>query len=460
MRRKPLVVAIDRVLGRRQLVWAGLRGDDAFGLADLPQLDSSYSILAASSQRPGFEGIAYEELSDIRVDLEAWDIQDHLRTEAGASFRLALLDRLKAPSALVAYRPSQFLSAVQFSRQQTCLNLGMFGGHQAAFEHKPWMESSLASIGVPRVPWTYIADEDQEDARAMARKGPVMLRRSRTSGGAGLVRVDDVTQLVAAWPRAEEAFVSVTPYLEDVLPVNIGATAWEGGVTIHPPSVQLVGLPSCVVRPFGYCGNDFGLARNLDPAILDQIEHSVEAIGNWLRQHGYRGTFGVDFLVHDGQALFMEVNPRFQGSSRSSALLVREIDEGCLFLEHIAALLGLDAPKTRSLREITSSVTPLTHVVVHWTGNESRRVDSQGFVESVLRHDATAEIDVVARKSLVMDPGGVVARVTVRDSLTATGFDLDKKWLAVIDEWHAAQHPSTTPTRDVDWTTATPDGQS
>lgn len=441
MQRERLLRAVDRCLGPRRLVWSGLRADDACGLTDLPQMDSSYSILAASPHQSEWDGLAYETLSGTRVDLEAWDIQDHLRSDAGTSFRRALLDRLSKPSALVAYRPSQFLSAVHFARQATCLNLGLFGGHQAAFEHKPWIETSLASIGIPRVPWVYIADEDQERARVMVQERPVMLRRSRTSGGAGLVRVDDVTQLVAAWPRAEESFVSVAPYLEGALPVNIGATAWEGGVTIQHPSVQLVGLPSCVVRPFGYCGNDFGLARNIDLAVLNQIEHRVVAIGDWLRQHGYRGTFGVDFLVHDGQALFMEVNPRFQGSSHSSALLAREAGEGCLFLEHVAARLGLDAPPARSLREITSMVTPLAHVVVHWTGNESRSIDSRGFVDSALRHDASALVDVVVQPSLVTDPGGVVGRVTVRGALTTTGFDLDKEWLAVIDDWHAAQRP-------------------
>ncbi|HZL05477.1 MAG TPA: ATP-grasp domain-containing protein, partial [Coriobacteriia bacterium] len=370
---------------------------------------------------------------------EVWDIQDYLRTEAGATFRCALLDRLSEDSALLAYRPSQFLSAVAFARGGTCLNLSMFGGHQAAFEHKPWVETAVASMRLPRVPWTYVAEEDQSKVREQLRTGPLMVRRSRTSGGEGLVRVESTSELATSWPRGPEGLVSVAPFLEGALPVNVGAVAWEDGVTLHHPSIQLVGLPSCVSRPFGYCGNDFARTKDLDGTVLDEIERSTVAIGDWLRSHGYRGAYGVDYVIHDGHALFMEVNPRFQGSSHASAMLDQRADDPCVFVEHMAAMLGFDAPRSRRLRDLVGTAEPLAHVVVHWTGFGAQQVCAPDLVRAAAMFDAGADVDVAADPAVILHPGAVVARITTRATLTTTGFDLDAGWLRIIEDWNAAQ---------------------
>ena len=243
MNRAVLLRQVSAKLGNRRLVWAGIRGDDAEPLADLPQFEAAYTIINPYSRRLSVEGVAYEDLTGVRVDLEAWDIDDHLGAVETATFRRAMLQALAAPSALLPYRPSSFLSAIWFARRGRCLNLGLFGGHQAAFEHKPWVETSIAGLGVPTIPWTYIADEEQLRTEEMLRHGAVMLRRSRTSGGEGIVRVDDAGQVRAQWPHVAEAFVSVAPFIEGGLPINVGATVWHDGVTVHYPSIQLIGIP-------------------------------------------------------------------------------------------------------------------------------------------------------------------------------------------------------------------------
>ena len=71
-----------------------------------------------------------------------------------------------------------------------------------------------------------------------------MLRRSRTTGGVGLVRVNDPEDLQRLWPTEDEAFVSVARYIEGGLPLNVGGVVWPDGVTVHRASVQLIGVPS------------------------------------------------------------------------------------------------------------------------------------------------------------------------------------------------------------------------
>ena len=285
-----------------------------------------------------------------------------LDTAAAHEFRESLLRDLAQPSALLPYRPSGFLSAIAFARRDSCLNLGLFGAHQAVFEHKPWVEMMVADLGIPHLAWTYVADEEMTTARQMLSDGPIMLRTSRSSGGAGIVRVDDPDEVVGHWPRQSDAFASVSRFLEGAVPVNIAATVWHDGVTLCHPSVQLVGIPECTTRPFGYCGNDFGLARDLDDATWVSVEASVIAIGRWLRGYGYLGTFGVDFIVHDGVPLFTEVNPRFQGSTHASSQISREAGESCVVLITLPLgsgmrchLVGRYASSSRTCRSLPTS---------------------------------------------------------------------------------------------------------
>lgn len=428
-------------LGDRQLVWAGIRGDDIEPLADVPQLSASFSIVSAYDQYAGVQGVAYENLTGIRVDPEVWDIDEHPDDEATREFRHGLLRALSSPSALLPYRPSQFLSAAYFARRDRCLNLGLSGAHQAGFEHKPWVESEVADLGIPHVPWLYVSDEEQLSTRTLADAGPLVLRRSRTSGGEGFLRVDSLGELMEHWPKLDEAFVSVAPFLDGGIPVNVGATVWRDGVTVQHPSVQLIGVPSLVTREFGYCGNDYGTMRDLDVDVVQQIDSSTRKVADWLRGKGYLGTFGIDFLVHEGRPLFMEINARFQGSTHASCRLSAEADEACLMLEHVAAWLDVPCPPERPLIDLVRSTPDLANVVVHWTGEQTQTVTASSLYEKMLTAFSGGDVqgDVLVPHDVASERGSVVGRFTVRERMTSTGYAVDKRFTSVVDEWFAQE---------------------
>jgi hypothetical protein len=429
--RQSMLGFISRRLGLRDLLWGGLRADDIEAISDLRQLAGSFSIVGGHDRGGVVPSLDFEDIAGVRPDLDSWDIEDHLNTPEAHEFREAILRRLAGPTAFLPYRPSAFLSAILFARKDRCLNLGLFGAHQAMFEHKPWVETMVAGLPVPRVEWTYVADEEQSKVRRMLSTGPVMLRLSRSSGGAGLVRVDDPGRLAQSWPRHAEAFASVAPFLEDAMPINIGATVWHDGVTMSHPSVQLIGIPSCTARPFGYCGNDFGLAGELGDTALKAIETSVVTLGNWLRRYGYLGTFGVDFLLQRGTPLFAEINPRFQGSTHASSQLSSEAGESCVILNHIAAILGHDSPPSRPLPDIVRNTPLFAHLIVHWTGAPAA-IDSSRLVAALRVQPTHCRTDVAAKPAVITEPGGVAVRVTVRDRMTTTGFDLSDPWASLV----------------------------
>lgn len=439
MSRRALIDAVAERLAGRRVVWAGVRGEDAESLTDVPGFDSVFSIIGRYHRRPNLAALAYEDLTGQRVDLERWDIDDHLDDPATVEFRRGLLRRLAGPSALITYRPSRFLSAVWFARRDRCLSLGMFGGHQQAFEHKPWVEHELSERGIRTLPWAYVADEEQVRTLDWLDQGPVILRRSRTSGGEGIVRVNDRASLAEHWFDTPEAFLSVSPFLEGGVPVNVGATVWESGtVTVHLPSVQLIGIPELGPRPFGYCGNDFQAGAELEPKVIDELETMTTAVGRWLRSKGYLGTFGIDVLVHKGRVLFTEINPRFQGSTALSSRISVERDEACLLVEHLAAHLGVRPPTLPPLRERLSEPPQAANVVLHSTLPVAATIDARPLARALTL--AAAGHDSIVAPDIVAEPGATVLRFVTSQRVTTTGFDLLPPFRDTIRSWWATQH--------------------
>jgi hypothetical protein len=197
----------------------------------------------------------------------------------------------------------------------------------------------------------------------------------------------------------------------------------------------LIGIESCVTRPFGYCGNDFGRARELPRLAIEQIEESTKAIGRWLRGNGYVGAFGVDYLVKDGVPLFTEVNPRFQGSTHASCRLSIENGEACLMLEHLAAWLRVEKPASEPLWDRVRAVQDLSNLVVHWTGDVSATVNATELHASLAQTEGQVHSDSVVPARILSDPGSIVARFGVRKSITETGYDLSGGIGQIVQQW-------------------------
>ncbi len=437
MKRDDILTLISSKLEGRNLVWFGTRGDDAESAAAIPEFKAAFSILAAHRRRHSVRSLSLEELSGVRVDLDTYEIDEEPDHEAFAVFRQTALKALAGRTAVFTYRPSVLVSSLCFARRDNCRYIGMFKDFQAAFEHKPWVESSVRDLGVPAIPWHYVADEDQLDSLIDLSEGPAMLRRSRSSGGTGLVRVENFAELQEHWPRQVEAYVSVAPYIDGGLPLNVGGVVWHDGVTLHPLSLQLIGQPECTTRPFGYCGNDYTATGSLDPVIIAQIQHDTHKIGDWLRRHGFLGAFGVDFLVKDGVALFTEINPRFQGSTHLSSEISTLMGESCIVLEHLAASLGADAPPSLDLADFAAD-SNCSHVVVHWTGEQPAHIDGTQLVAMFDRSSRLRRSDVVVRPAIACNPNATVARLTFDGSVSTTGFDLDSTLSGTVRNWRTA----------------------
>jgi hypothetical protein len=418
------VAALRRTLGGRPLIWFGIRGEDGESLLQLPELEASFSITAplrSASMAPE-RNVCLELLSGVRPDLDRYDLDVGV-DEPTRAFRRRLIEEVSRRCVLSTYRPTALTSALGFAMGSTMTLAGMHHDRQAAFEHKPWVESELARKGIRGLGWTYIADEHRERAKRFLVDGPHILRPSRTSGGVGIAHVATEADVDQHWPQQTDTFVAISPFLEPSVPLNFSGCVFDdGSIRLHPASIQLIGVPSCTGRRFGYCGNDFGAARDLECHVFGELEELGTRVGRWLHSERYRGAFGIDALLHDGRVCFIEVNARFQGSSAMSAEIAADAGIPDIFLDHLAATLGLPPADAGATMTEWSRMQPaIAHVVLHNLTDAIVRRDMAHALPDLPREFGLAQL----ASAVGVDPGGALCRLIVRRSVTATGSELD-----------------------------------
>jgi len=408
--RRDYLANVRLLLGNKRLGWFGARGDDAHPLLELPNFVTCISLIAPM-HAPGVTAEAsLEEITHRRIDLDQYDF-DSDASPGAVELRTVALRMLTGVDILVPYRPLQFFSLVMFPLGDSVRYFGNFHEHQVAFENKPWVESELRKLGVRMMPWAYFMPSEVNRAVEQLASGPVVVRRIRSSGGSGLRLVESEPEFRRLLAKADDLFVAVCPFFERAYPLNVGGCVFpDASVTLHTPSVQLIGVEGCTTRRFGYCGNDFAAASQLTAEMWDDLERQVRKIGGWLAGKGYVGAFGVDALSADEGVYVTEINPRFQGSSRISADIDRAQHRVDLYLAHLGSFLGLPNPGSLPLRELARSQTPSAQVYFHNLDAGPVRSGSHAPVG-----DSQFEWQLLPEPATSIDSGGILCRGVLRD---------------------------------------------
>jgi len=125
-------------------------------------------------------------------------------------------------------------------------------------------------------------------------------------------------------------------------------TAIEGVVTRHgtlvgPLMTELAGFKELTPYSGGWCGNDV-FAEVLTEQHRRQAREYMQAMGERLRQEGYRGYFEVDFLadVDSGEIYLGELNPRVTGASSITNVTAISYGDMPLFLFHLLEFMDVD----------------------------------------------------------------------------------------------------------------------
>jgi hypothetical protein len=179
----------------------------------------------------------------------------------------------------------------------------------------------LETLGLPRLPgqWMRLSNLTYEELRASIGARSVV-QRVTGSSGSGTAFIRSERGLLEAGRVVGDAPVWVAPEVQGPS-INLNAMVLDRSVVVGCPNIQLVGLEMLGSKPGMYCGNDYTAAAALDSSIVEAIREQTQRIGGWLSTVGYRGLFGLDFIVDLASArpYAVDLNPRWQGSTAIGA---------------------------------------------------------------------------------------------------------------------------------------------
>ena len=198
---------------------------------------------------------------------------------------------------------------------------------------------------------------------------PLVVRPPTGSTGSNIYKItSDKSTIERACQGARSAGLSESWILEPFVEgfsLNVNAVATSGGCVIYAPSVQLIGIPQCTDVDFGFCGNDFFAAeRIIDANVRLECERQTTVIGEYLISLGYRGLFGIDYIVAiDGNVYACEINPRLQNSTALLNFMMAPTAPNLSPAQLHVECFALDSLTTNS-RQITPTAL-LSQVIVY-----------------------------------------------------------------------------------------------
>ncbi len=176
-------------------------------------------------------------------------------------------------------------------------------------ENKAHFQDAARARGIP-VPRSVSGVAGPALLAAASHCGRAVFQLARGYSGAATFPVQDASELAALVTRFEGHPCRVAEFIEGT-PVTVTGVALEERVALGPPCLQLTGLAELTPHPLGSCGNDFSSPVPGAEAVAEVAQRT----GEWLRELGHRGIFGVDLVVDPkGRPWCIEVNPRLVAS--------------------------------------------------------------------------------------------------------------------------------------------------
>lgn len=245
------------------------------------------------------------------------------------------------------------------------------------------------------------------------------------------------------------------------------------GTLVGPLMTEMIGFAELTPYPGGWCGNEvFGAGASvaMSPAIRRQAQHATLALGEQLRQAGYWGVFGLDFLIdQDNGALYLgELNPRITGVTPLTSQTALAQDEAPLLLYHLLEWLGVaytldieqfnwrwvEAEETTTWSQLIIEHTAATAEIMTQTpASGIWRLQSDGtlrFVRPACQPQAvTGEAEAFFLRTLDLGDtaarGQSLGRLLVRGRLLTDDHQLAeraKAWISGFRALFAAPHPT------------------
>lgn len=268
------------------------------------------------------------------------DLLAHPRT-------LAFLEGLAAEAgslSLLLFKPSAKVEGLALARGWRVL--GATASLARRMENKLQFYRLLDGLGLPCPPWIEV-DVDTTSYAALARSlGPhFVVQGAHGFSGSSTFDVPDEAAFQVAAVALRRRTARAAAFVGGAPLTLTGCVVDQGVVLVGRLFHQVTGAPQCTVHRLGACGNDWSASPPPED-LQEQARGVARRVGEELGQRGFRGIYGMDFVVADdgGGVLAIEVNPRLVSSVPMATVLEEEAGLVPLLAWHLLATSGVASP--------------------------------------------------------------------------------------------------------------------
>lgn len=267
------------------------------------------------------------------------------------------LSNFKNPHLLV-YKPSQLMEKIcQENDWKLIANSIDFG--KDLFENKIKFRKILQDIGVAVPPGKITTVSKLHYGHLMNKYGlPFVIQHPTKGGGKGTFFIKSsedfenaVKKLKQKWDEDEEKEIKpateviVAQFIQGISPSTTGCVTRSGILTAYP-QYQIIDSPFLYNSDKGdglFCGHDW-TASSFSQDILNQIYQYTEKIGQYFKERGYKGIFGLDFVMDKktNKVYVVECNPRLIATYPTFNMSQMLNNEVSLLACHVLEFLDID----------------------------------------------------------------------------------------------------------------------
>jgi hypothetical protein len=299
-------------------IWIGLRASDYQMFADLVEIDQIVSIDTDNTK--GVPLISREFLSKHRGP---WS-NDELITVSDLKEFQTLCEEIATSKAIVnVYCYHSFSLLEKLAKEYGHIRIYSSSVKlRDKLDDKLQFMELLDNLNIPQIS-SFSDTIDNLNFNEIAEKVglPLVLKLKVGASGGQTYFVSTNDEFLKLQQVLNNDIVIVSEYVSGPS-FNINAFIGSDGVYLDQPSLQIIGVPECSSGKFTYCGNDFSSFHKHHEYAANEIKQVTEKIGRYMKDLGYYGIFGIDFIYNlKNKVLYpLEINPRMQGST---ALLAR-----------------------------------------------------------------------------------------------------------------------------------------
>lgn len=182
-----------------------------------------------------------------------------------------------------------------------------------------------------------------------------IIQEAKSAGGLGTFLIDSTNCTDIFSELKQDNLYLVSCYAYPSFSVNSHILITKDDIIIFPASTQII---ENYDNKLIYAGADFINYQYIDKEYQEKIYSYSKKIGQLLKETGYMGICGIDFLIYNNDVYFVEINPRFQASSFLLNIALEEQGLPCIQELQLFAFYG---------KEISHLINRIEHIDINYS---------------------------------------------------------------------------------------------